>query len=925
MVRTLEYRVIAAVVGINIVVAGIVGFTLMRSKAQKEQEVRSSVENVVQLLDQGLTASTEKIDLCLRDAVSELERKLHAGPRLDEAEVRSILDEHKTWVSGIADFRVTDDSGFVRYITGAQSKERVSFGDRDYFIRLRDHPDDGLIVNNPLFGKLSKTWLISFTRRYNRPDGSFAGVVLAVVPVDYFSNLLSRLNLGAHGVVLLRDSETGLIARNPPSTVPGQEVGGKVYSKELAEIIASGVDARTFHTERAGDGVERINSYRRLKALPFHAVAGMGADDYLAPWKDEVRKGVATALVFMSITSLLTWLLVRSLRQAEAARVRSDTLLKNASDGVHILDGSGNLVTASKSFYQMLGYDEAVPPPLHVSDWEAQWQRDELERKLGDLIATPQSFATRHRRRDGTVFDVEINSQGIDFDGRKLLYASSRDITERRSTEEKLKANEERLRLAMAAANQGWFDVDLRNGKVTVSDEYIRIVGYDPDEFETDLNTWLANVHSADQGALSAAFQTCVQDGGPRVMAYRRRSKSGTWKWIQSVGKIVEWGADRRAARMIGIHTDITERKRVEDALRESEEKFRRVVEQSPLAIGIVEIDGRIGYLNKKFVQTFGYLPADLPTVDCWFDLVYPDEGYRAEVFEKWQNLVESARIQQVEIVPGEYRVTCKNGDAKTISIFGVWVGDQLLAMFEDVTERRQLEDGLRSANAELEQFAYVASHDLRQPLRMVTNYLAVIEKRLGPLLEDDLKAYFGFATGGAKKMDRLITDLLEYSRTGRLGEIERVPLGKAVADALLILTEALQEAKAKVSVEDLMPTVTANRTDVVRLFQNLVSNSIKYRLPDSPPEIEIGSCRQGNEYLVWVKDNGMGIAPEQNEKAFQVFQRLVPKDSYEGTGIGLAICKKIVERIGGKIWIESEVGKGSTFFMTFPMASTAN
>lgn len=226
----------------------------------------------------------------------------------------------------------------------------------------------------------------------------------------------------------------------------------------------------------------------------------------------------------------------------------------------------------------------------------------------------------------------------------------------------------------------------------------------------------------------------------------------------------------------------------------------------------------------------------------------------------------------------------------------------------------------LAQQNQELEQFSYVASHDLRQPLRMVTSYLLIIEKRLGPQLEGDLKKYFGNAVDGAKRMDRLITALLDYSRTGKYAELAPVPLGDPLTDALNNLAAAIAESAAKVSIPDQMPSVLGDKTDLMRVFQNLIGNAIKYRSPDRLPVVEVGWRDYGQDYIVWVKDNGIGIATGDQEKAFQIFQRLVPKDAYEGTGIGLAVCKKIVEHFGGKIWIESEVGEGSTFFMTFPI-----
>ena len=222
-------------------------------------------------------------------------------------------------------------------------------------------------------------------------------------------------------------------------------------------------------------------------------------------------------------------------------------------------------------------------------------------------------------------------------------------------------------------------------------------------------------------------------------------------------------------------------------------------------------------------------------------------------------------------------------------------------------------------------QFSYVASHDLRQPLRMVTSYLELIEKRLPPeSLSVDIKTFLDYAVGGAKRMDRLILDLLEYSRTGKSAKLVPVPLGETIDDALVNLTVAIREADAVVVVADNLPTVNGDPTELTRLFQNLIGNAVKYHAPDRRPEIEIACRRERREWLVSVNDNGIGIAPDDRERAFAIFQRLVAQDACEGSGIGLAVCKKIVEHHGGRIWIESEVGAGSTFFMTFPAVDPA-
>ena len=226
----------------------------------------------------------------------------------------------------------------------------------------------------------------------------------------------------------------------------------------------------------------------------------------------------------------------------------------------------------------------------------------------------------------------------------------------------------------------------------------------------------------------------------------------------------------------------------------------------------------------------------------------------------------------------------------------------------------------LTEANQELEQFAYVASHDLRQPLRAVASYLNLIEARIGGDLSDELKGFFKFAVDGARRMDRLIVDLLEFSRTGRSqNAIEVIATTDAVSLSLVHLKVAIDDAEAEIRVAADLPTVTGVRVDLVRLFQNLIGNALKYRARNRRCEIGVGVDDCGTEWRFWVRDNGIGIPADQRDRVFLIFQRLHKSSEYEGTGIGLAICKKIVANLGGQIWVESVHGDGSTFFFTVP------
>jgi light-regulated signal transduction histidine kinase (bacteriophytochrome) len=247
------------------------------------------------------------------------------------------------------------------------------------------------------------------------------------------------------------------------------------------------------------------------------------------------------------------------------------------------------------------------------------------------------------------------------------------------------------------------------------------------------------------------------------------------------------------------------------------------------------------------------------------------------------------------------------------------------IAIFDDISERKSAEAALQAAheelkrsNAELEQFAYVASHDLQEPLRMVSSYTQLVQRRYGDRLDGDAREFMNYVVDGAARMKQLIEDLLAYSRVGTRGrEFATVALDAPLKRALTNLRNAMEEAGASVT-WDPLPTVRADEGQLAQLFQNLIGNALKFRSA-SVPRIHVSSSEKPTEWEFALADNGIGIEPQYSERIFMVFQRLHNKAEYPGTGIGLAICKKVVERHGGRIWVESKPGEGTTFRFTLP------
>jgi PAS domain S-box-containing protein len=499
----------------------------------------------------------------------------------------------------------------------------------------------------------------------------------------------------------------------------------------------------------------------------------------------------------------------------------------------------------------------------------------------------------------------------------------SRDIAARGLAEDALREGEERFRnLANNISQLAW-----------MADEKGAIFWYNQRWFDYSGTTleemagwgWLKVQHPDHVQRVVDKISRCFQNGEVWEDTFPLRGRDGNYRWFLSQAVPIR-DSEGKVLRWFGTNTDISVLQEAERHLAQMESRYRGLLEAAPDAIVVVNQAGKIVLLNVQAEKQFGYTRDEL--IGQEVTNIIP-EGFAERLIADGTRSATEAVAQQIG-TGIELSGRRKDGSEFPIEIMlsplesaeGVLVTTAI----RDITERRRSEVHLRKtvrelkrSNDELQQFAYVSSHDLQEPLRMVSSYTQLLAKRYQGRLDSDAHEFIAFAVDGCNRMQGLIQDLLAYSRVGTNGkELSEVSSENALQKALTNLRITIEQSGADVT-HDSMPVVTTDETQLTLIFQNLVGNAIKYR-GAAPPRVHVSATRNGgNEWTFSVRDNGLGIDPQYFERIFILFQRLHGRDEFEGTGIGLAICKKILERLGGRIWVESQPEKGSTFYFALP------
>jgi PAS domain S-box-containing protein len=644
---------------------------------------------------------------------------------------------------------------------------------------------------------------------------------------------------------------------------------------------------------------------------------------------------------------------VKDITEHKAAEEKMAILaaIVESSDDLILSKGLDGIVTSwNDAGKHILGYEaiEMIGQPVSKLIPEDRLQEEEeiISRlKKGERI---EHFETQRVKKDGSTIDISLtispvkNSQGEVIGASKI----ARDITKQKQSERIISENEERLKILIEASELGTWDLNLLTREVEYSPRYLEIFGYNKDAVLTH-EELVNHLHPDDLPIRKLAFEEAYRTG---VLHYISRLvwNDKSIHWMEGKGKVL-YDEHGTPYKMMGTIRDITSEMNYQKELEKREEVFRLLADSLPQHIWTSDSEGNMDYFNQS-VYNYSGMQAEELGKEGWLHLVHP---YEKESNRKaWFDAINAGELfkaeHQFRRYDGQYRwqlsraVPQKDDEGNIIRWLGTSTDVHDWKLFtneleEQVRQRtRQLEEsneGLSKLNNELAQFAYVASHDLQEPLRKIQTFSARIQEIEKNNLSEKGKDYFGRLQNASKRMQQLILDLLAYSRANTAERhFEKIDLNDLLEGIEEQLRESIQQKNAVIEAVKL-PVLSIVRYQFEQLFTNLLTNALKFSKTDVNPLIkigceilsgsaidELGIDKALDYYHISFKDNGIGFEPEYNEAVFQVFKRLHGKDEYPGTGIGLAIVKKIVENHYGVITASGVVGNGATFDMYFPV-----
>lgn len=660
--------------------------------------------------------------------------------------------------------------------------------------------------------------------------------------------------------------------------------------------------------------------------LENNLIPGAFSADKIAVLKiltSQAAISIENAFYYREIKKLNETLEQRVKKRTEALKKTQATLqlseekyrkiVEETGDAVYSSDYKGYFTYVNPVCTKLTGYTEnellgKLFLEIIAPDWKekvAKFYKEQFDNKVQE---TSFSFPiiTKSGEKKWIEQTVTQLKEGDLITGHNAIV---RDITERKKAEEKAKEYQYFFNNShdlITIANENHFEI--------INPNFQKVLGYS--EKELLEKPFLDFIHPDD---LSATLQEIEKNKtGVEAINFRNRYRTKDGNYL-----LFEWNVtlDPITGKFYASARDITDRKKAEEELKNSNDRFLTLFEKNPIGLVLSDLETRKFLdVNEAFIETFGYTKEEvIGKTTQELGLIEPTDN------EKFKSLIlKYGYAKDLEALARK-----KNGETFwslfSVQIFIMNNKKVGLSSFHNITDRKKAEENIKQkseelaqSNQELEQFAYVASHDLQEPLRTISNFVGLLGKKYSEKTDEDTKQYFTFIVKATSKMQNLIKDLLEYSRIGKNVVFATVDCNTVYNEVIANLGASIKESNAKIT-SAILPVLKGNEIELKRLFQNLISNAIKFRKKNVKPEINITVEDKNTEYLFAIKDNGIGIEKQFIPKLFIIFQRLHSDDEYVGTGIGLSACKKIVTLHGGKIWLESKIGEGSTFYFTLP------
>jgi PAS domain S-box-containing protein len=742
-------------------------------------------------------------------------------------------------------------------------------------------------------------------------------------------------------------------ASTPPASITpaGDALAERLWAMTHDLLAAAGADRKLAWTNPAwqpllGWTAEelRAESYHRLVhpddldrivAFEHEVLAGRAGERPETELRLRARDGSYRWFVFSASYSVADELVffcgkdVTARKQGEeelrAAEERFRAVTASTRDAIVSADGNGRIIFWNAGAEAIFGRTSAEIVGRPLTDLMPERYRDAHRAGIARFLATGEGRLTGSTleveglRADGTEFPVELSLGSWTHNGQTCFTGVVRDMSDRVRARHALREAEQRFAGAFEGAAVGLMLAAPDGTVLRANRALCELTGWP--EHELGGRHFQELLHPEERGADDAVLQAMLSGRTQRLATERRfLVADGTTRFVRINLSLIRTPEDE-PLHFVGQFEDVTERRRMIETLTISEARYKGLIAHLPdSTLHLFDHDLRLLLSEGERMRAHGFDPQAL-------------EG---------QLLVEAVPPALYERLAPEYRAALA-GETRSFDLDAqdgsatYWVQiaplrDDLghiiggMAISRDITARRVAERGLEEragelerSNAELEQFAYVASHDLSEPLRMVSSYLQLLRRRYHGKLDADADQFIDYAVDGAGRMRDLIDDLLTYSRAGR-GDQPLAPVDSRVVVERVVeaLSTGEDAREARVAIGDL-PAVLGDEQQLGQLFQNLIGNAVKFVPEDRVPEIEVSATRDENRWRFAVDDNGIGMEPAHADRIFRMFQRLHTRDAYPGTGIGLAIAKKVVERHGGTIWVESRPRGGSRFCFTLP------